>query len=92
MLSRDVRFRSRITLTFPRETLRSVKLSLYTSFSESLAAHRDVLKGREHTLEEVRKTFIRNGGNVVQARRTDDKGHGKLSATQTHEPETKDDA
>ena len=49
----------------------STKLSLYASFSETLAAHRAELRGREDTLDKVRKTLIRNGGNVVQVRSDD---------------------
>ncbi|KAI0342547.1 hypothetical protein BDW22DRAFT_1484753 [Trametopsis cervina] len=42
----------------------NTKLSLYASFADNLSAHRTVLQERESTLEDVRRTLIRNGGNV----------------------------
>ncbi|KAI0703062.1 hypothetical protein BC835DRAFT_1081715 [Cytidiella melzeri] len=42
----------------------NTKLSLYATLTASLTSHREVLKTRENTLDEVRDTLIQNGGNV----------------------------
>lgn len=71
----------------------STKLSLYASFTDSLAAHQKVLVERENTLDEVRNTLIRNGGNVVQAKdemEADRQGHDKDTETGVADAKTND--
>ena len=67
------------------EITRSTKLTLYASLSDKIADHRKVLGSRQDTLEEVRNTLIRNGGNVVQVRGVDDVVHGGAMKTAVHD-------